>query len=160
MLSFEPKEEDLMRKDPRDIKKESILSSSMKFLIMAISLTTGLFSLLFFWYFHERIGDLRLARTVAFTTTAAVSLVYIFSFKSLHKAIVKTNNFFENKYLFVGVMYGFLLIFSAVYFPPFSRLLDTVPLQPFHWILVFGVSLVTALLVEAVKSFRKRPGGN
>ena len=151
MLSFEPKEKGLITEKPKNIKKESILSTPIKFLIFAISLTTGLLALLFFWYFHERAGDLNLARTISFATIATVSLVYIFAFKNLKRLIIQTENFFQNKYLFLSVAYGFLLIFLAIYLPLLNRTLGTVPLKPFHWLLVFSVALITTLLTEIVK---------
>ena len=150
-LSFEPKEKYLMRERPEQIQKEKILSGSMKFLIFAISLVTGLLSLFFFWYFKETTGDLDLARTISFATIGAVSLIYVFSFKNLKKPIFQTENFFKNKYLFLGVIYGFSLIFAAIYLPLFSGFLKTVPLSPLHWLLVFGVGFVAILIAELTK---------
>jgi Ca2+-transporting ATPase len=151
MLGFEPKEKLIMQESPKDIKKESILPGSMMFLIFAISLTTGLLALIFFWYFHNVVGNLNLARTMAFATVGIVSLVYIFAFKNLKRLMIQTENFFQNKFLIVGVAYGFLLFFAAIYLPFLNRFLETVPLEPFHWLLVFSVALMTVFLTEAVK---------
>jgi len=151
ILGFEPKEKDLMEGKPKDIQKEEILNKTMKFLIFAISLTTGLLSLGLFWYYYNSIGNLELARTIAFVTIAIVSLVYIFSFKNLKKSIFATENFFQNKYLFWGVAYGFLLIFAAVYIPFLNQVLKTVPLTFSHWLPVFGMAIMVTLIVEIVK---------
>lgn len=123
----------------------------MLFLIFAISLATGILALALFRYFYGQAGDLNLARTVAFATAATVDLVYIFAFKNLKKLIIHTENFFQNKYLILSVAYGFLLLFPAIYLPQLNRFLGTVPLEPFHWLLVFSVSLVTVFFTEAVK---------
>jgi Ca2+-transporting ATPase len=155
MLGFEPKEESLMKEKPRKIGKEDILSNSMKFLIFFISLAAGGFSLLFFWYFYNHSGDIVLARTVVFATIATASLVYIFSFKSLKESIFKIN-IFQNKFLFLGVIYGFALIFLAVYLPGLNRLLGTTPLLLKHWFLVFGVAVFTTFLAEIVKYFKNK----
>jgi Ca2+-transporting ATPase len=96
-------------------------------------------------------GNLNLARTMAFATVGIVSLVYIFAFKNLKKLTIQTENFFQNKFLIVGVAYGFLLFFAAIYLPFLNRFLETVPLEPFHWLLVFSVALMTVFLTEAVK---------
>lgn len=151
MLGFEPKEKSIMKESPKNIKKESILPGSMLFLIFAISLTVGLLSLIFFWYFHNKAGDLTLARTIVFATVATVSLVYIFAFKNLRKTIVRTENFFQNKLLFLSVAYGFLLIFAAIYLPFLNRFLGIVPLKLSHWLLVFSVAFISTFLVEIVK---------
>lgn len=153
LLSFEPKEESLMKEKPQVIKKEEILGGFIKFIILGISLMTGLLSLFFFWVFKQQPDGLHLARTIAFATIASVSLVYIFAFKNLKKSILKTKNFFQNKYLFWGVAYGFLLIFAAIYLPGLNKILGTVPLKPLHWLIVFSIALMTTLLVEAIKFF-------
>jgi len=156
LLGFEPKEKGMMREKPKDIKREKILSASMKFTIGVVSLTTGLLTLFLFWYFRNKTGDLTLARTVAFATIAIVSLVYIFSFKNLDKSIIKTENFFKNKYLFLGVIYGYLLIFAAIYLPALNRILGTSPLKPVYWLWIFGVALFVTLLVELIKIFKNK----
>lgn len=156
MLSFEPKEKNLMQENPKDIKKEKILDRPMKFLIFAISAATGLSALYFFWHFYKQTGDLKLARTIAFATAAAVDLIYIFAFKNTKQLIFKTKNFFKNKLLLLGVAYGFILLFSAIYLPFFQRILETVSLQPIHWIYVFAVGIATALITEMVKLVKIR----
>lgn len=151
VLAFEPKEKSLMETRPEDIKKESILPGSMQFLIFAISLTTGLLALFFFWYFKEITNDLNLARTMAFAIVATDNLVYILAFKNLKKLIIKTENFFQNRYLFLSILYGFLLVFAAVYLPPLNKILGTVPLKFSHWLLILTVALITTFWVEVAK---------
>ncbi len=159
ILGFEPKEKEIMREKPQNLQKESILSGSMKFLIFGISFIVGLLCLFFFWYFLEKSGDLNLARTLIFAAVASVDLVYIFSFKNLKKSIFRTENFFQNKLLFLGVAYGFLLTFAAIYLPVLNRILGTQPLKPFHWLLVLAVALITTLWTEVVKMvYQKRKG--
>jgi Ca2+-transporting ATPase len=150
MLAFEPKEKMLMKEKPKDIKKESILPGFMIFLIFTISLTIGLLSLLLFYYFLQK-GNLNLARTISFATVATVSLVYIFAFKNLKKLIIQTENFFQNKYLFFGIIYGFFLIFLAIYLPRLNYILGTVPLKPSHWLLVFSVAFIVTFSIETSK---------
>ncbi|KPJ57336.1 hypothetical protein AMJ49_01945 [Parcubacteria bacterium DG_74_2] len=153
MLAFEPKEKSLMEESPKDLKKEEILGGFTKFLIFAISLTAGILSMLLFWHLGIREGNLNLGRTIAFATIASVSLIYIFAYKNLKKSIIKTENFFQNKFMFFGVAYGFLLLFLAIYLPFLNKVLGTVPLRPLHWLLIFGVALITTLIVELVKIF-------
>ena len=141
---------------PQKIQKEEILSRAMKYLIVAVSFTIGLMSLLFFWYFEKKTGNLDLARTIVFATVASVSLIYVFSFRNLKKSVFNFEGFFENKYLFYGVTYGFLLILIAVYVPFFNHLLKTVPLQLTHWLLVLAVAIMTTIWIEVVKYLENR----
>jgi len=153
MLAFEPKEKSLMTESPKSIKKEEILSSFTKFLIFAVSLTVGILSLILFWRFGLREENLNLGRTIAFATIASASLIYIFAYKDLKKPIIRMENFFQNKFMFFGIAYGFLLLGLAIYLPFLNKVLGTIPLKPFHWLLIFGVALFTTLIVELVKIF-------
>lgn len=160
MLGFEPKEKDLMNFKPKKIGKEGLLGRLTILLILTISLSTGLIALFLFSESLKGFQDLNLARTLAFATLAAADLIYIFAFKNFNKLIVKTENFFQNKYLLLGVVYGFVLLFSAVYVPQLNKALGTVPLKPIHWFLVFAVGLFVTLLVEVIKVFRGRLTNN
>jgi len=151
VLGFEKNKSELMKEKPKEMKKEGILSGPMKFLIFSISLIIGSLSLFFFWYFYKTTGNLNLARTVAFSTVVSADLVYIFSFKSLKRSIFKTEGFFQNKYLFLAVLYGFLLTFAAIYLPGLNKILGTTPLKPIYWFLALSVAVMTTLLIEIVK---------
>ena len=151
MLGFERKEKFITQISPKQIQKESLFDNQTKFLIFAISLTTGILSLLFFWFFLNQTGDLKLARTIAFASLAMSSLIYIFAFKSLASPIFKIDGFFQNKYLFLGVIYGLLLILAAIYLPQLNSLLGTTPLNPIHWLLVLSVGLTATWWVEMIK---------
>ena len=156
LLGFETKDKTLMIQTPQEIQKEKIFSPAMKYLIVAISFTIGLMSLLIFWYFEKKTGDLDLARTIVFAIITSVSLIYVFSFRNLKKSLFDFENFFDNKYLFYGVAYGFLLTFIAIYLPFFNNLLKTVPLGFVHWLLVLAVAVMTIIWVEVVKYFENK----
>ncbi len=151
VLGFEPKEKDIMKEKPANLQKESILPGSMRFLIFSISSIISLLCLFLFWYLLKRDVDLTLARTIIFSTVAIVDLIYIFSFKNLKRSIFRTEKFFQNKFLFFGVVYGFLLTFAAVYLPALNRILGTTSLKPFYWLLVLGVALIATFWTEVVK---------
>lgn len=153
MLGFEPMESNLMKKTPKEISKESILSRSMKFLILFVSLTIGIVCLIIFWYTNKLTGDLALARTVAFASVSSVSLIYIFAFKNLDRSILRTENFFQNKYLFAGVIYGFILILAAIYIPQINHLLGTVQLSIGYWLLVLAIGVLATIIIEIFKTF-------
>ncbi len=151
-LSFEPKEPDLMKLDPKELKNEKILSSKMKFLILSISLIVGLTSLFIFRHFFL-LGDLSKARTIVFATVATVSLIYVFAFKNLKQPFYKTANFFKNKILFLSVLYGLGLVLIAIYLPVFNKILETTPLAYGDWLIILGVGFLATLIVEMIKVF-------
>lgn len=151
LLSFEGKENNLMEQSPKYLGRAEILSRFVKLIVVVVSFSAGLFVLGLFISFYKLTNNLTLARTVAFATLSTISLIYIFSFKNLHKLIIKTENFFENKLLFLGVIYGFILILAAVYLPFLNKVLGTAPLHLFEWALVLGASFLITLMIETAK---------
>lgn len=152
-LAYEPQENALMLTRPQEIQEEAIFSNLTKYLIIAVSTTAGSTSLVFFWYFGILHGNLDLGRTMAFTLVASVSLVYVFAYKNLHRSILQTEKFFHNKFMFIAIFFGLLLVILSLYLPFFNRALSTVPLRPLHLILVLGATLFTTLIVELTKLF-------
>jgi Ca2+-transporting ATPase len=156
VLGFEPKEKGLMHEKPKDLKRESILSNYMKFMILAVSLTIGLMTLGIFYYYLKTTNDLVLARTIAFTSFSMVSLIYIFSFKDLKRFVLTSPNLFKNRYLYLSVVYGIILALAAVYVPILNTALGTKPLALQDWFWVIMVGLAATVWVEVVKFVSKR----
>lgn len=150
MLGFENKERDILAQRPEAIGKEEILSGPIKFLILAISSVVGLSALWLFNYYYQN-HDLTYGRSIAFATIASVSLVYIFSFKSFQQPLWHKGILFSNKYLWLSVVYGFTLIFLALYVPFFNKILGIEPLGFLDWLKVLSVGLASLLIVETVK---------
>jgi Ca2+-transporting ATPase len=156
MLGFEPKSSQLMNQNPKSLQREEILSWKMKILIVIISGTVGLLSLWLFRYYLANTGNLDLARTIAFSAVSSVSLIYIFAFKDLNKSIFATENFWQNKYLIFSVIYGFALILVAVYVPFFNKILKTVPLNFFQWLLIISIGLIAIVIIELLKFMQRK----
>jgi Ca2+-transporting ATPase len=152
MFAFEPKEKDLMKRKPIDIKKESILDKFSVLNIVTITIFVSVISIFFFWKFGIKDKNLNLASTMVFTILGTVDLIYAISFKNLRKPILKMGNLFSNKFLFLGIFYGFLLLILAIYFPVLQRVLNTRPLKLWHWVIVFSIGILTTILLEILKA--------
>jgi Ca2+-transporting ATPase len=152
IFAFEPKEKDLMERKPIDLRKEPILDKFLITLIFSITLFVSLISTFLFFNFGIKMANLKLASTLVFVTLGAIDLIYVSSFKNLTKPIIKTENFFKNKFLFFAIFYGLLLLFFAIYFPPLQKILNTTPLELWHWSIVFGVGILTTILLEILKA--------
>lgn len=153
-LGFEPGDPKIMEEKPNNHQKENILSRSMLFLIFAISLTAGLISLAIFSQ-QLKFGNLDLARTTVFGIIGSIDLIYVFAYKDLRKPVLKLQKIFNNKFLLLSILYGFIILLFGIYHPAAQKLLHTVSLPPSTWILIIGVALLTTLWVEIVKKFRK-----
>jgi len=150
-LGFEPKEFDLMKQKPEVIKKEKILPTRMRNIIVVISLLVGGLSLFIFYFYSIILNNLILGRSMVFATVATVDLIYVFAFKNLKRPIIKTEKFFKNKVLFLSVIYGFGLVFMGIYIPVFNKILGTVPLNFDQWLIVGGVGIIATLIVDLSK---------
>lgn len=152
-FAFEPPEKDLMEKKPADIKKESILDPLLFFLIFIVTVATTSLCLYIYWLVGIKENNLLLGSTLVFASLGAVDLIYIFSFKNLKKPILKTENFFANKFLFLSILYGFSLLFLAIYHPFLNKILKTTPLrEPWQIGIIFGIGILVTLLLELAKT--------
>ncbi|MEA1891840.1 MAG: cation-transporting P-type ATPase [Campylobacterota bacterium] len=111
MLVFEPKEDNIMQREPRN-PKEPILSRSM----IVQMLVVGFYMLVAsYTMFNQAIAqghNVEYARTIAVNIFVFVELFYLFSCKELQTSIFKTN-IFNNKLLLLGVA---LMVFVQITF--------------------------------------------
>lgn len=159
VLAFEPSNGNVMKEKPVVYAGAEILPKSKKLLILLISIFTSLATLLVFWYTSEVVHNLTLARTLVFAIISSISLIYIFSFKDLEILIFKNKHFMENKILFAGVIYGFIIIMGSIYLPLANQYLGTIPLYFSHWLIVILIGLGATLIAETAKviKFSSRP---
>ncbi|TSC95961.1 MAG: Ca2+-transporting ATPase [Parcubacteria group bacterium Athens1014_10] len=150
-LAFEPAEEGLMRQKPRR-RNEPILNLEIKVLIFIISIITVLITFSLFWWFIKNLSDLKYARTVIFVAIGIISLFYTLSCRSLKKPFWQIN-FFSNKYLIYSLIFGILMIVSAVYLPALQFILRTVALDMKTWGIIIALTLINILLIEITKWF-------
>jgi len=149
LLTVEPGEKEVMKEMPQE-RNKSILDSERKFLIIVISLVTGITSLALFYYFIRVVGDIELARTVVFATLGLDSLLYVFSCRTLRHSILHSH-FFKNPYLLIAVSFGAILQVAAIYIPFFQNVLKTVPLGLIEWSIVLIISFTVIIIIEIIK---------
>jgi len=150
-LGFEPKEKDIMNRKPEALGS-SLLTKEMKVLIFIIGFITDLILLgLFFWLLGKSLPIAEI-RTIMFAALTIDSIFYVFSCKNLHKNIWKIN-IFSNLFLVGSWVLGFVMLIIGIYVPVFQKLLRTIPLGFFDWILVIGMGVIELFLVEITKFF-------
>src|SRR3989338_398569 len=138
-LTQEPEESEVMSEKPIP-RSHPVLDFERKFLIFFISVITALTTLGLFWLVWKTSGNLELARTVAFTTLAIDSLLYVFSARTVRHTIFE-HNFFANKWLIAAVGAGFAIQIFGLYTPFMQKLLRTVPLGVAEWLLIIFACL-------------------
>jgi len=147
-LAFEKPEDKNLGK-PRDPRKGIIIP------ILRYALFIGMVFLLaclaVFLYFKD-IDPVRL-RTYIFTLAVVLELAVVFAIRS-DKPFWKESPF-KNKVLVLAVIISLILQLLAIY-SPLNQILKTVPLNISEWGMIIGLSFVSYLIVEVVKSTKLR----
>mgnify|MGYP002640284349 FL=1 len=155
MLVYEPKEDDIMHRQPRD-PKESLLTKSMVVQMLVVGFYMLVTSYTMFHFALTSGHSIEYARTVAVNIFVFVELFYLFNCKDLRKSIFRTN-IFNNRFLLMGVI---LMAFIQVLFTH-TNIMNTMfksqALDIGMWINIllvsFGVIFIVELKLYAEKKF-------
>ena len=146
------KEPDGLKHKPLKRGKIKLFDPVMKFLILAIGLSTS--ALLFvIYYVLMRLGyDEAIVRTFIFAAFGTYTLLVALSVRSLDRSII-SYPLFSNNYLNSGIFVGLFLMAVAIYYPGLQTVFNTVAL-PFSWIIgVILIGLFNIILIEIAKWF-------
>ncbi len=148
-LTTEKDTKGLMREKPRGLG-EPILNRAYKKFMMAVFFVSGLAALGTFYFALKYFGDLEKTRTLVFALIAFDSLIFAFIVRSF-KHSVFSSHIFSNKFLNGAILISLVFLLSGIYFPPFQKLLQVVPLGIGDWGIILGVSLIELFILEALK---------
>jgi Ca2+-transporting ATPase len=128
-FAFEPKENDLMERNPKVSGARMMLSVPLVIFIMTIGLVSGLLLLGAHWFFInvEHLSD-GAARTLIFTALTLSTTLIAFSLKDLRSSIWKTT-LWSNGYLLASLAFALGGLYAALAFAPLSNLLRLVPVD-------------------------------
>ncbi|MGM0428100.1 MAG: cation-transporting P-type ATPase [Thermodesulfobacteriota bacterium] len=156
-LAFEPPEEGVMKRPPRD-PKESILSAFLLWRIgfVALILMIGTFGL-FLW--ERNLGvSIETARTVAVNTLVMFEVFYLFSARYLRDPALTREGVFGNSYAIAAVVLVMVFQILFTYTPPMQHLFGTAGISMICWIRIVLVAACVLVLVETEKFFMRRKG--
>jgi magnesium-transporting ATPase (P-type) len=149
-LAFEPAEQGIMGRSPRD-PGEPLLSYFLVWRVIFVSLllVIGTFGL-FLW---ERMHGVSIAqaRTIAVNTLVMFEVFYLFNTRSLKTPIWRTRGFFANRTVFIAVaaVLGAQLLFT--YLPFMQNLFHTTGIAAEDWLRIVLITLPILLIVETEK---------
>jgi Ca2+-transporting ATPase len=148
-IAFEPEEADIMKRKPES-SKTPLFSPLMKDIIFKFGIITDIILFFIAWALYRNGMPIEEVRTFCFVGLAISSLFYGFSCKNFKKNLWQYNPF-NNKWLNLSILFGWVMIILAVYNPVLQLLLKTVPLPVFDWILLMGLGIFQISIIEAVK---------
>ena len=148
-LTIDPRRPGIMKEKPR-LSGERLINKWMVVLIGIVSIVAGLVALVSFVVVYKMSGDIILARSMAFLTLGLNSLVYVFSVRALMTPFWE-NHLFENKWLVVAVIAGLCLQIVPFTTPTFRQFFGLSSLDPIHWMVAAGLSILMFFVVEMFK---------
>ncbi len=136
-LGVDPYDRDIMTRPPRR-PWESIFAHGMAWRIIISGTVIGLGTLLAFWI-GLSMGDVALARTMAFNTLVFFQLFFVFTCRSEFHTILEAG-LLTNPYLIGAVLISATLQLAVDYVPFLQTIFHVVPLKGIHWVYILAIS--------------------
>ncbi len=149
MLVFEPKEEGIMARSPRE-PAQPILTAGLilRIVIVSLIMVVGGFAL-FEW--EERQGTpLAESRTIVVNVIVMVELFYLLNCRSLTRPFFSLG-VFSNPWVVGGVLTMIAAQLLFTYAPFMNKLFHSAPISARAWLEIVGVGLVVFVAVELKK---------
>jgi len=154
-LAFEPPEQKVMQRPPRDAH-EPMLTSHLIWRVAFVSviLMSGTFGL-FLWDM-ERGMSIEHARTVAVNTLVVFEIFYLFNSRYIKASVFSWAGLTGNRYVLIAI--AILIIFQLcfTYLAPMQSLFGTTAINFDIWLRILLVSSSVLFLVELEKYFMRR----
>jgi len=150
IISFEPHEEDVMRRQPRAVNSPILDGFGLWRVVFIGSALLALTLWAFFWVKSQGASD-ELARAAAVNALVVGQVFYLLNSRYKLKSSLSLAAHRGNRYLPMGIGAVIILQLLFTYAPPLQRLFRTeaLPLRTWPWLLLGG--LLFFLLVEAEK---------
>lgn len=154
-LAFEPPENNVMLRSPRD-PKQPILTPLFLWRISFVSLIlmVGTFGL-FLWQ-QTQGAEIEYARTVAVNTLVMFEIFYLFNSRYIYAPVLNVQGLLGNRYALIatGILVMFQLAFT--YLSPMQTLFGTMGLDWLTWLIIVLVASTVLFLVELEKFVVRR----
>lgn len=156
MLAFEPKDRDIMKRQPRD-PKIPILTKELLIRIAFVGTLLLLGTYGVFLFEIQSGMEIAMAQTLAVNILVFGEIFYLFTCRSLSQSMFRIG-LFSNKRLLFGVGAMITLQFVFTYLPPVQALFHTDGFPAVKWLWVIGIGITIYCLVEIEKGIRRRVG--
>jgi len=150
--AFEPAEKDVMNRKPPSLKSP-LFTREMKVLVFFTAMIYQSFGLILFWILWKVFNfDLAYCRTMIFGLLVVNTAFVVFGYKNFRKNLFQYNPF-SNKFLNLAAVLIFLFFVASIYLPFFQKILHTVGLGLFSWLVLIVLSLFSLILIEITKRY-------
>ena len=153
MLSFEPKEPEIMSRPPRAPKRPLMTRALILRTLLVSALLVAGASWIFEWELAYG-ASLEEARTAAVNLFVVVEVFYLFSCRSLTKAAWRLG-LFSNRWIVGGVSIQIAAQLALTYLPVMNGIFQTAPVRPEAWPWILLIGLVASFIVGIDKRLRR-----
>jgi magnesium-transporting ATPase (P-type) len=149
-LAFEPPEQNVMQRPPRDAH-EPILTSYLVWRVAFVSviLMSGTFGL-FLWEMEQG-ASIQHARTVAVNTLVVFEIFYLFNSRYITASIFNRAGLTGNRYVLIAISVLIIFQMGFTYLAPMQSLFGTTSIDFNIWLRILFVSSSVLFLVELEK---------
>ena len=154
-LAFDPVDDDVMRRPPRD-PQAPLIDRHLVWRITYVSVLMALGTFGLFFYELENGNSIEIARAVAVNVIVFFEVAYVFNCRHLSDSVLNRRGFFGNRIVWWGVLAVVIFQLLFTYWPVMNSLFSVEPLDLWMWLRVLGASLLLLLLVEAEKAVTRR----
>ena len=151
-LGLEPPEKNLMTKAPRKSNK-TIFSNGSAIQIVTMGILQTVVILLAFGLGYKISGSQIVATSMAFYTLNLCQFGYLISMR-VNSSVFK-NNFFANKWIWLAIGFGIIVV-ALLSFTPFGTILGLTNITINQWLIVLSLSFSIFALSEIVKLIIKK----
>lgn len=153
-LASEPSEENIMKRAPRDPKK-NVFTGGVGFHILVLGLLIGFVTIgMQAWAIHN---DYSHWQTMTFTVLCFSQLGHVMAIRSSHRSTF-TIGLFSNRSMVFAITVTFLLQLMIIYVPFFNDVFKTQPLTLTELAITVAVSSVVFWAVELIKLVKRYRG--
>ncbi len=151
-LGLELPEKNIMDKAPRK-SKDTIFSNGVGIQIVLMGIIQTIAILVAFAVGYKMFGSNLVATSMAFYTLNLAQLAYLLSMRV--NTSVFTNNPFKNKWIWVAIGFG-LLVLILMAFTPTGSILGLVEVTLYEWLIILAIVVCVFMLSELIKIILKK----
>tara|TARA_B100000745_G_scaffold211887_1_gene140409 strand:+ start:1276 stop:3975 length:2700 start_codon:yes stop_codon:yes gene_type:complete len=149
-FAFEKGEKGAMKRPPRDVHEEGVLSKTMLSFLALVIVVLSAITVSLYFYLISLGMPLDELRSAMFLSISIDSLFIAFAFRTLHSPVWRTP-FLANRFFFISLALSFIALFGALAIPFMRDLLSYTPLPAFVIALIFAFAGIGFMMVEFCK---------
>lgn len=150
-LVFERNTDGIMHRSHEICTKKELVNHKTFIVVGLISAYIGILLFFIFKWIYSKTGDIDLARSVVFITSAISSIYYLYSFKDLKTPIWKTKGIFRNNFLNFAVLLSSFFAFLPLLLPMLRDVFKISNLNWNYFLVILGFQFSLLIWVEFVK---------